>query len=55
MGHAPARLLQRALLFGPNLRDRSVETENPSVQRSRKTSQPSLQRLPLLSLLLRTQ
>lgn len=49
-GHAPVRLLQRALLFGPNMRDRSVETENPSVQRSRKTSQPSLQRLPLLSL-----
>ena len=29
--HAPTRLLQLPLLFGPNLRDRSVETENPSV------------------------
>lgn len=45
--HAPARLLQLPLLFGPNVRDRSVEAENPSVQRSHKTSQPSLQRLPL--------
>ena len=45
--HAPARLLQLALLFSPNVRDRSVEAENPPVQRSHKTSQPSLQRLPL--------
>ena len=45
--HAPARPLQLPLLFGPNVRDRSVEAENPSVQRSHKTSQPSLQRLPL--------
>jgi hypothetical protein len=36
------------LLFGPNVRDRSVEAENSSVQRGRKTRQPSLQRLPLL-------
>jgi hypothetical protein len=48
--HAPARPLQLPLLFGPNVRDRTVEAENPSVQRSHKTSQPSLQRLPLLSL-----
>ena len=46
--HAPARPLQLPLLFGPNVRDRCVEAENPSVQRSRKAGQPSLQRLPLL-------
>jgi hypothetical protein len=45
--HAPARPLQLSLLFGPNMRDRSVEAEDPSMQRSHKTSQPSLQRLPL--------
>src|SRR5215468_5402399 len=45
--HAPARPLQLPLLFGPNVCDRSVEAEDSSVQRSHKTSQPSLQRLPL--------
>src|SRR5215472_7541837 len=45
--HAQARLLQFALLFSPNVRNRSVEAENPSVQRSYKTGQPSLQCLPL--------
>src|SRR5262245_24276291 len=45
--HAPARPLKLPLLFGPNVRDRSIEAENPSVQRSHETSQPSLQRLLL--------
>ena len=48
--HAPARPLQLPLLFGPNVRDRSVEAENPSVQCSHQASQPGLQRLPLPSL-----
>ena len=48
--HAPARLLQLPLLFGPNVRDRSVEAENPSVERSHKASEPGLQRLPLAPL-----
>ena len=48
--HAPARPLQLPLLFGPNVRDRSVEAENPSVQCSHQASQPCLQRLPLPSL-----
>jgi len=48
--HAPARPLQLPLLVSPNVRDRSVEAENSSMQRSYKTSQPGLQRLPLLSL-----
>jgi len=46
--HPPACPLQFPLLFGPNVRARSVEAENSSVQRSRKTRQPSLQRLSLL-------
>ena len=48
--HAPPRPLQLPLLFGPNVRSRSVEAENPSMQRGHNTSQPSLQRLPLPSL-----
>src|SRR5712692_6704071 len=48
--HAPPRPLQLPLLFGPNVCDRSVEAENPSVQRSHKASEPSLQRLPLAPL-----
>jgi len=48
--HAPAGPFQLPLLFGPNVRDRSVETENPSVQRCHEASQPSLQRLSLLAL-----
>ena len=48
--HPPACPLQLPLLFRPNVRDRSVEAENSSVQSGRKTSQPSLQRLPLPSL-----
>src|SRR6266498_5726776 len=48
--HAQARPLQLPLLFRPHVRDRSVEAENPSMQGSHKTSQPSLQRLPLPTL-----
>jgi hypothetical protein len=48
--HPPACPLQLPLLFDPNVRDRSIEAENPSVQRSHETSQPSLQRLSLPSL-----
>jgi len=41
--HSPARPFQLPLLFGPNVCDRNVEAENPSMQRSHKASEPGLQ------------
>ena len=48
---AEADWLVGADLLGPDVRDRGVEAENPPVQRSRETSEPRLQRLPVAPLL----